>query len=42
MQILLAQDSPRPWDDIPGVAWIGILMGVAFLVIAIRYMLGKK
>jgi hypothetical protein len=38
----LAQDSPRPCDDIPGVVWVGILMGVAFLVIAIRAMFGKK
>jgi hypothetical protein len=42
MEILLAQDGTRPWEDIPGVAWIGILMGLAFLVIAIRAMFGKK
>jgi len=39
---LLTEQNVRPWTDIPGVAWVGILMGVAFLVIAIRWMFGKK
>lgn len=34
--------ADRPWDDIPGVAWVGLLMGLGFLVIAIRAMFGKK
>jgi hypothetical protein len=38
--MLLAAD--RAWNDIPGVALVGIAMGIAFIWIAIRFMLGKK
>jgi hypothetical protein len=38
--MFLAAD--RPWTDIPGVALVGIVMGVAFIWIAIRFMFGKK
>ena len=34
--------ADRSWNDIPGVALVGIVMGVAFIWIAIRFMLGKK
>ena len=34
--------ADRPWNDIPGVALVGIVMGVAFIWIAIRFMFGKK
>jgi hypothetical protein len=37
-----APDDPRPWVQIPGVALIGIAIGLAVIVIAIRYILGKK
>jgi hypothetical protein len=39
---LLAGDSPRPWEDIPGVVLIGIVIGVVFLIAAIRAMFGKR
>ncbi len=42
VKVWWAQDEPRSWDDIPGVAWVGILMGVGFLIVAIRAILGKK
>jgi hypothetical protein len=38
--MLFAAD--RPWSDIPGVAVVGGLMGLAFIWLAIRYILGKK
>ena len=34
--------ADRAWTDIPGVALVGIAMGIAFLWFAIRYMIGKK
>jgi hypothetical protein len=34
--------ADRAWTDIPGVAFVGIAMGLAFLWFAIRYMIGKK
>ncbi len=37
-----AMDSPRPWNDIPGVAFVGIMIGVVLLVAAIRAMFGKR
>jgi hypothetical protein len=32
----------RPWTDIPGVALVGILMGLGFIIVAIRYITRKK
>jgi hypothetical protein len=36
----LAADTP--WDQIPGIGLVGGLIGLAVIVIAIRYILGKK
>jgi hypothetical protein len=38
----LAESAPRPWNEIPGVAWVGVIIGVVFLIAAIRWMFGKK
>jgi hypothetical protein len=38
----LAESAPRPWDEIPGVAWVGVIIGVVLIVAAIRAMFGKK
>jgi hypothetical protein len=35
-------DDPRPWDQIPGVALVGIVIGLVIVVAAIRYMVNKK
>ena len=35
-------DDPRPWDQIPGVALVGIVIGLVVVVAAIRYMINKK
>ena len=35
-------DDPRPWDQIPGVALVGIMIGLVVVVAAIRYMVRKK
>ena len=35
-------DDPRPWEDIPGVGLIGIIIGLVIVVAAIRYMINKK
>lgn len=35
-------DDPRPWDEIPGVGLVGIVIGLVVLVAAIRYMVRKK
>lgn len=32
----------RPWQDIPGVVLVGILMGLGFLLVAVRAMFKKK
>jgi hypothetical protein len=32
----------RPWQDIPGVVLVGILMGLGFLIVALRAMFKKK
>ncbi len=40
--LLAAPDDPRPWDEIPGVALIGIAIGLFIVVVAIRYMIKKK
>jgi hypothetical protein len=37
----LAADD-RPWTDIPGVAVVGIFMGLGFIIVAIRYIIRKK
>ena len=29
-------------QDLPGVKWLGLLLGLAFLYIAIRAMFGRK
>jgi hypothetical protein len=34
--------ADRPWTDIPAVALVGILMGLGFLIVAIRAMFKKK
>ena len=35
-------DDPRPWDQIPGVGLIGIIIGLVIIVAAIRFMTRKK
>lgn len=35
-------DDPRPWDQIPGVALVGIVIGLIIVWAAIRYMFKKK
>jgi hypothetical protein len=37
---LAAEDTP--WGQIPGVVLVGILMGLGFLIVAIRAMFKKK
>lgn len=37
-----AEEGTRPWDEIPGVALVGIVIGLALLYFAIKAMLGKK
>jgi hypothetical protein len=32
----------RPWDEIPGVALVGIVIGLVLLVAAIRFMFGRR
>jgi hypothetical protein len=34
--------AASPWNDIPGFAIVGAVMGVAFVWVAIRFMFGKK
>ena len=34
--------ADRAWSDIPGVAWVGVLVGVGLIWAAIRYMATKK
>jgi len=31
-----------PWDEIPGVVLVGVVVGVALLVAAIRGMFGRR
>jgi hypothetical protein len=40
--LFAAADDPRPWNEIPGVALVGIVIGLIILWAAIRYMLNKK
>ena len=35
-------DDPRPWDQIPGVEIIGIILGLTILVAVIRYLVTGK
>jgi hypothetical protein len=35
-------DDPRPWEQIPGVALVGIVIGLVIVWAAIRYMVRKK
>lgn len=42
MLLAVAGDDPRPWDQIPGVSLLGIVIGLVIVVAAIRYMIGKK
>ena len=37
-----ANGGTRPWGDIPGVVLVGILMGLGFVIVAIRTMFKKK
>ena len=37
-----ADSNPRPWNDIPGVALVGIFIGFGLLIVAIRSMFNKK
>jgi hypothetical protein len=37
-----ANGDTRPWGDIPGVVLVGILMGLGFVIVAIRAMFKKK
>jgi hypothetical protein len=39
---LLAEAAPRPWSDIPGVVLIGVVVGIVFLIAAIRGMFGNN
>jgi hypothetical protein len=35
-------DDPRPWEAIPGVGLVGIVIGLVIVWAAIRYMVKKK
>lgn len=37
-----APDDPRPWDEIPFVPLVGIVIGLIIVWGAIRYMFRKK
>jgi hypothetical protein len=37
-----APDDPRPWDEIPFVPLVGIVIGLIVVWGAIRYMFRKK
>jgi hypothetical protein len=39
---MLGLSAPRPWSDIPGVAWVGGIIGVVLLAAAIRAMFSKR
>ena len=41
MLSLLAAEE-RPWDEIPGVVLIGVIIGLTLLVAAIRSFIRKK
>ncbi len=42
MLLLLEENAPRSWDDIPGVAILGGVVGVLLLWAAVRAMFGKR
>jgi hypothetical protein len=42
LTLLTADSNPRPWNDIPGVVLVGIVMGICLLIVAIRAMFKKK
>jgi hypothetical protein len=42
LKTLAATPAVRPWDSIPGVAFVGIMIGVVLLIAAIRAMFGKR
>jgi len=35
-------DDPRSWNEIPGVALVGLVIGLVVIWAAIRYMFNKK
>jgi hypothetical protein len=38
----LASSAPIPWNDIPGVAVVGGVVGIVIIIAAIREMLRRK
>jgi hypothetical protein len=40
--LLAAPDDPRSWEDIPGVALVGVVIGIVLLVAAVRAMFGRR
>ena len=40
--LLVVADDPRPWNEIPGVSIVGIVIGLVIIWAAIRYMINKK
>jgi hypothetical protein len=40
--LFVAPDDPRPWNEIPGVSIVGIVIGLVVIWAAIRYMVKKK
>jgi hypothetical protein len=40
--LIVAPDDPRAWNEIPGVALVGIVIGLVVIWGAIRYMINKK
>ena len=39
---LAAEDSPRAWEDIPGVVLVGVIIGLVLLVAAVRGMFDRR
>jgi hypothetical protein len=40
--LLLEENAPRSWDDIPAVGILGAVLGVLLLWAAIRALFGKR
>ena len=40
--LLVLADDPRPWNEIPGVSIVGIVIGLIIVWAAIRYMINRK
>jgi hypothetical protein len=40
--LLLEENAPRSWDDIPAVGILGAVLGVLLLWVAIRALFGKR